>query len=315
MRKIWDKAPHNAFTDLVRFQDRFFCTFRESDSHAQGQDGKVRVLASADGDQWTSAALLAEEGIDLRDPKLSVMPDGRLMLLAGGSVYQGKTFLTRRPRVAFSKNGRDWTSTQPILAEDHWLWRVTWHKGRAYGVSKTGPSGTCGRDFLYTSTDGLNWDWVAQFRVTGADEATLRFGPDDEMIALVRCETGNGHAWVGTSRPPYKDWLWNQTGLRLGGPELIRLPDGRYVAGGRLYEDTLLPQPTGKPRTSLCWLDPHKGTMTEFLALPSGGDTSYPGMVWHDDMLWVSYYSAHEGTTSRDAAIYLARIRFDKRKQ
>jgi len=41
------------------------------------------------------------------------------------------------------------------------------------------------------------------------------------------------------------------------------------------------------------------------LTLPSGGDTSYPGMVWHDGLLWVSYYASHEGKTS----IYLARIR------
>ena len=31
--KIWDRAPHNAFTDLVRFRDRWFCTFREADYH------------------------------------------------------------------------------------------------------------------------------------------------------------------------------------------------------------------------------------------------------------------------------------------
>jgi hypothetical protein len=41
------------------------------------------------------------------------------------------------------------------------------------------------------------------------------------------------------------------------------------------------------------------------LELPSGGDTSYPGMVWHEGILWMSYYSSHEGKTS----IYLARIR------
>ena len=29
VRKIWDRAPHNAFTDLVRFHDRWFCVFRE----------------------------------------------------------------------------------------------------------------------------------------------------------------------------------------------------------------------------------------------------------------------------------------------
>jgi len=50
-------------------------------------------------------------------------------------------------------------------------------------------------------------------------------------------------------------------------------------------------------------LGPQKGTLTEFLILPSGGDTSYPGLVWHEDQLWVSYYSSHEEKT----AIYLAR--------
>ena len=32
VRKIWDRAPHSAFsafTDLVRYQGKWFCTFRE----------------------------------------------------------------------------------------------------------------------------------------------------------------------------------------------------------------------------------------------------------------------------------------------
>ena len=51
----------------------------------------------------------------------------------------------------------------------------------------------------------------------------------------------------------------------------------------------------GRVRTSLCWIDPQAGACTEFLELPSGGDTSYAGLVFHDGMLWVSYYSSHEG--------------------
>ncbi len=54
----------------------------------------------------------------------------------------------------------------------------------------------------------------------------------------------------------------------------------------------------------LCWIE-RKGLLTEFLKLPSGGDTSYPGLVWHDGLLWVSYYSSHEGKSS----IYLAKVR------
>jgi hypothetical protein len=74
------------------------------------------------------------------------------------------------------------------------------------------------------------------------------------------------------------------------------LPDERLLAGVRLYD--------GGTRTSLCWIDPDAGELEEALRLPSGGDTSYPGMVLHEGQLWVSYYSSHEEKT----AIYLARV-------
>ena len=51
VRKIWDAGKHNAFTDLIRFKDRWYCTFREADGHVGG-DGQLRVLSSADGARW-----------------------------------------------------------------------------------------------------------------------------------------------------------------------------------------------------------------------------------------------------------------------
>jgi len=60
----------------------------------------------------------------------------------------------------------------------------------------------------------------------------------------------------------------------------------------------------GGVRTALSWIDPVAGTLTEALKLPSGGDTSYSGMVLHDGKLWMSYYSSHEGK----ASIYLAQV-------
>src|SRR5437763_1705330 len=135
VEKIWDAGRHNAFTDLARWRGKWYCTFRESEAHIGG-DGALRVLESADGRDWRSVALVAEAGIDLRDPKLSVTPDDRLMIVAGGSVYRGtKTLQGRRPRVSFSKDGRDWTAPRRVLEEGEWLWRVTWHGGKAYGAS------------------------------------------------------------------------------------------------------------------------------------------------------------------------------------
>ena len=196
VKKIWDAGPHNAFTDLIRFQGRWYCSFREADDHVGG-DGKLRVLTSADGEQWTSAALVSEPGVDLRDPKLSITPDGRLMMVAGGSIYKGREFLGRRPRVTFSRDGRKWTPPRKVLSDSHWLWRVTWHKGLAWGVSYIGQGGSPRSGFLYRSKDGIEWQHVTQLAIPGVAEVTVRIMPNDEMIALARRESDSKHGWIG----------------------------------------------------------------------------------------------------------------------
>ncbi len=292
VERIWDRGQHNAFTDLVRFDDRWWCTFREAEGHA-GSIGKTRVIVSDDGSRWKSAALVTSaHGLDLRDPKLSVMPEGRLMLLMGGSVYEGQTYRTRAPQVAFSSDGTEWSAPQRVLAEDHWLWRATWHDDWAWAVSKLGEGSNPRRGMLYRSRDGLDWQWVTEFKLPNntwnASETTLRFMPDGEMIALVRPH------WIGTSRAPYTEWSWTKLDGKIGGPNFIRLPDGALWASGRRYGD--------KATTVLARMT--RDSYEPVLTLPSGGDCSYPGMVWHDDLLWMSYYSSHEGK----ASIYLAKI-------
>ena len=289
VERIWDRAAYNSFTDLTRFQGRWYCTFREGVTHA-GDIGVVRVLVSEEAKNWRSAGLLTEEDIDLRDPKLSVMPDGRLILLMGGIVNEQGKYWTRSPRVSFSSDGRAWTAPRRVLAEDHWLWRVTWHKGRGYCLSKLNEGKRPRRGFLYTTTDGLQWDYITEFMVEGVSETTLRFMPDDEMIALIRPD------WIGHSRPPYKEWTFHKMKHRIGGPNFLRLPDGSMWASGRRYHDG------GSASTVLARMT--RQSYEPVLTLPSGGDTSYAGMVWHDNLLWMSYYSSHESKTS----IYLAKI-------
>ena len=48
---------------------------------------------------------------------------------AATKLHPEKTFVT------FSKDGKEWTATKRVLAEGEWLWRVTWHDGKCYGVS------------------------------------------------------------------------------------------------------------------------------------------------------------------------------------
>ena len=294
-RKVWDRAPHSAFTDLIRFQDRWLLTFREAEGHVGG-DGAFRLLASDDGEAWSPLALLAEEGVDLRDPKLSITPDGRLMLLAGGSIYREGRYVSRRPRVYFSSDAVNWSAGREILAEGDWLWRVTWRDGRAYGVSYRGGGGTSGERgcALYAGADGVRYERIVEWDVPGCSEVTLRFAPDGRMWALVRREADDNQAWIGVSNAPYREWEWKPAGRHVGGPDFVFLSDGSVWAAGRVYGEG--------NRTAAGPLDETGWRSAVFP--PSGGDTSYPRLVEHGGLLWMSYYSSHEGRTS----IYLAKI-------
>ena len=296
VQRIWDEAPHNAFTDLIRHNDEWICVFREGKSHVS-DDGALRVITSPDGETWTSAALLTMEGVDLRDAKIAVTPEGELML--GGAVRRHDT----EPHgfqslVWFSKDGRTWSEAIEVGDPEVWLWRTTWHKGMAYNF---GYSTLSSERFmtLYTSKDGRQFDkLVPRISIddTYLNETQMAFLPDDTALCLLRRDPDTG--MLGSARPPYTEWEWEDLGVRMGGPAMLRLPDGRLVACVR--------RPDIDPvYTGLGWIDADAATYTEFLKLPSGGDTSYAGLVWHDDLLWVSYYSSHEATTS----IYLAKVR------
>jgi hypothetical protein len=298
-RKIWDQAKHNAFTDLIRFQDRWYCVCREGDDHAKGA-GKIRVLRSDDGKSWVSAALIEKANADLRDPHLAVTPKGQLMVVGGAAEPP-----TRDPVkdhysfVCFSAKGDDWTQPERTVESWQWLWRVRWHGDHVYGVAYRSDA-TSPRKYeatLFKGDDGKKYAPLTKFDVPNATEASIAFD-GETMLCLQRRDGKPNTAWLGVSKAPYTNWSWKDLGVYFGGPHLLRTPDGTWLAAGRMTT-------TGKPQTVLCELDVKAGRLTPQLTLPSGGDNSYAGLVWHDGQLWMSYYSSHEGK----ASIYLARVK------
>ena len=299
VHKIWDAARHNAFTDLIRFDGKWICTFREASAHGNSADGRVRVIASADGKSWESLALLESKAGDLRDPKLSITPDGQMMMDVVLATVNPQDAVRHRSQTFLSKDAKTWEGPIPKGDDNFWLWRSTWEQDKCYVV---GYRTTLPREKrftrLYRSTNGRDFEThVDQLYEEGAaGESTLLFRNDGSCICLLRHESA---ARVGISKAPYTDWSWKVTNERIGGPNLIELSDGRLVAAGRVYK----PQ----QHMALLWLDAENGKLAEFLKLPSGGDCSYPGLVLHDGLLWVSYYSSHEGKSS----IYLAKVKID----
>ena len=304
VQRIWDEH-YSAFPSIEKFDGRYYVTFREGEGHVFDKNGiaagKIRVLRSNDGKKWKPVTLLAKDGFDLRDPKLSVAPDGRLVLVMGGSVYEGKKLVQRVPHVSFSSDGVQFSGPVPIVFGKEipygmeWLWRLTWHDGIGYSV-------IYGEKFaLVKTTDGLHYETITEIEADGQpNETTLRFTSDGRMAMMIRREKDDHgrYGWWGVSERPYTDWNFKPMGFGLGGPEFTILDDERVIMGTRSYflKD--------KPKTILLkgGLD---GVFEEMCVLPSGGDCSYPGFLVVGDELWVVYYSSHE---LKRAAIYFTKI-------
>lgn len=303
---IWDNGTHAAFTSLIKFKGHFYCSFREGYSHIFDEEGraegKVRILQSRNGRRWKSVALIGCEGIDLRDPKLSVTPDGRLMITIGGSVYRERRHLCSEPMVCFSSDGRHFSAPQPIEIDERartthdWVWRVTWHEDTGYGVSYS----SARRDTLalLRTSDGLHYDLLTKLPIRGfPNETTLRFTPDGKMLMMVRRDDADTQGYWAVSPPPYTDWQFSPMGFRIGGQDFI-LYDNQILLATRTYF-------TRHCKTAL-FRGTLKGDWDEVFVLPSGGDTSYPGLLVEGDRLWVSYYTS--ASQSGKACIRLARL-------
>lgn len=306
--KIWDQAPHNAFTDVIRFDNHFYCTFREGPSHVSGPKGSARILRSKDGKNWESVASFAIKDHDIRDPKLSVTPDQRLMVLMDVESYKDGKVATRKPYVSYLRaSGEEFTSPQPsvvdpaIAVASDWVWRVSWNNGTGYAIDYQP-----GAIYLLKTKEGTAFENVSKIEVDGSpNESTIRFDKNGKIYVLIRREKEDRLGVLATSNPPYQQWEFHKLDRRLGGPNFIFLNDSTLCIGSRFFPEEA---PSGpglykNPKTAIMLSDLN-GKIYKTIELPSRGDNSYPGLLVYEDVLWVSYYSSHEGKTS----IYLSKI-------
>lgn len=315
VRRVFHNGEHNAFTDLVRFRDRYYLTFRSCpDGHMVHPTSSIIVLASDDLKDWQQVHRFSVKHRDTRDPHFLVFKD-RLFVYTG-TWYSGETTLPHEDYdlnkhlgyAAWSDDGTDWHS--PVMLEGtfgHYIWRANTFNGKAY---------LCGRrkhqfdmrprgegpeveSAMLESDNGLVWRTRALFQETHGDETAFQFESDGSILAIGR--RGRGPAEILRSDPPYRQWDRRDLDRYIGGPLLVRWGD-RWVVGGRKTIG-------GPAKTSMCWLvgdDLH-----EFAELPSGGDNSYPGFLQLSPTRAVmSYYSSHEQNDNGQpiTAIYLANL-------
>jgi hypothetical protein len=214
--------------------------------------------------------------------------------------------------VATSADGQAWSSFHSIAKEREWLWRASWNGSTAYAASyPTGQLPEVTNLTLWKSPDGESWQPLPAINLPDGvrtNEVTLRFDEKGILFALVRNEhPDDRQSWWAMAKAPYTKWSWLPASHIANGPDFIKLPTGQWAYGGRDYlkkdGSSAVVEDGTPPVVSIGHVI--EGQLMPQLTLPSGGDCGYPGLVWHEGHLWVSYYSTHEGST----AIYVAQVK------
>lgn len=317
VRRVFHNGEHNAFTDLVRFRDQYFLTFRSCpDGHMVHPTASIIILVSDDLQNWDMVHRFRVPKRDTRDPHFLVFKD-RLFVYTG-TWYSGEKTLPRSEYdlnkhlgyAAWSDDGAHWNS--PVMLEGtfgHYIWRAAAFGDKAYlcGRRKTEfevlrkGEGREVESLMLESDDGLIWRKRAVFQETAGDETAFQFNTDGSILGIGR--RGSGTAQILRSKPPYSEWDRRDLGHYVGGPLLTRWNDRWIVGGRKLTKDR-------GSKTAMYWLSGDE--LQEFAELPSGGDTSYPGFLQLSPTQAVmSWYSSHEKDADGHTitAIYMADLK------
>ncbi|QDT09644.1 hypothetical protein [Planctomycetes bacterium K23_9] len=316
VRQVFHNGEHNAFTDLIRWQGKYWLTFRSCpDGHMVSSTSSIVVLSSNDAKTWQTAHRFSVPLRDTRDPHFLSFK-GKLFIYTG-TWYSGDGKLARDKYdvnkhlgfAVWTDDGKTWNGPQQLEGTyGHYIWRAVTDGDTAYlcarrksGYSEA-ESGAGGASILegalLASNDGLNWRFRSLFQTQKGNETAFQMLSDKTILALSR-EKG-ATSQLARSRPPYVTWKRGQLPLFVGGPLLAKWGD-QLLVGGRRNTDA-------GPKMALYWLVDND--LKSIAELPSGGDNSYPGFVQIDSKHGlVSWYSSHESKDGRTiTAVYLADV-------
>ena len=301
-----DGSTYCAFTSMIKKGGTYYLAFREGNTHvSEGDYGVIRILTSTDGNTWDLKQTLQKESTDLRDPNLSVMPNGRILLVCGGRTKIGDNsygtiaYYSIESETGFSPVVKCNIPTELIddTSNIYWIWKITWNGDTGYGVCYM-YDGSRLTTALVNTNNGKDYSLVSRFDIpANSDETRIRFLPDGTAIALVRRDIR--YAYMGKSSFPYTDWQWKELDVYLAGQEFI-IEGEKIVCVTRQCFNL-------SDRTCILYGD-LDGHFNWSYTLPSSGiknagDTSYAGIIDEGSSYRISYYSKH---ASSKPCIYMA---------
>ncbi len=300
---IWSNNTYCAFTDLIWYNNKWYCVFREAESHA-GTNGFLRLMESEDAKKWKVSTIFKMEGMDIRDPKLFTGFKNELIVSAGvlNSAREFENVLWK-----FNNASSSWSEPFYMSVKGNWLWRITREGNRMYSIGYTTRTTSASPVNTKISCYVTDENSFPTFKLLGSEiltdgcpsETSMNF-IGSKIYMVTRRDCDNKNTWLGISDLSFSNVQWNNLDIILQSPNMINTPHGIYVSG-RIY--------TPGDKVGLFKLDTTKLKLDKVAELPSRLDTGYPGLVYEKDSLWISYYSTEN---ERSRAIYLSAIRLKR---
>lgn len=248
VQRVFDNGEHNAFTDLIRFQGKYYLTFRSCpDGHMVHPTSSIIILASDDAKSWRQVNRFHVEKRDTRDPHFLIFKDK--LFVYTGTWYCGdespadsdNNINQHLGYTVWMEDGETWSD--PTMLEGtygHYIWRAVIFGDKAFLCARRkhefaeledrSQKDRIMQSAMLESDDGLIWKKRALFQEEYGDETAFLFEPDGRVIAVARRSGENAELCL--SRPPYTIWQRTDLGRYIGGPLLAKWGD-RFLVGGR----------------------------------------------------------------------------------
>ncbi|MCS7181361.1 MAG: hypothetical protein NZ891_08465 [bacterium] len=228
---VWWDGYHNAFTDIIKFKDNFFITFKHATKHTISGNGEIYIIKSKDLEQWQ---LIKKFPLlpDSRDPKFFKFKN-----LLG--VLFGRRDEGDREKIdmyiSYSSDGENFNGPLKIENYNLWFWRIRNFKEKLFitAYEMKIEKGT----YLFISEDGINFKEVSQIvKDEYSNEADLLFENTGLCYVIVRRENFQTPI-LAISSPPYKKWENYILNYIVQGPHIFKFKNKIYVAGRVFIKD------------------------------------------------------------------------------
>lgn len=299
---VTNDSEHNAFTDMLFWQDTFWLVYVSSPSHFSSTKSQLILLRSSDAKDWREVKKFNGSGQDIRDPKLAIIQGQMFLYALLNKQFDPEPYKTI---AAHSSDGLHWSAFENVTPEGWLVGRpitadeVTW-----YAPTHRIDQGTA---VLLQSTNGVNWNIHSTIREgtdERADETAIHFLKDGRIIAATRLEAGStifgspqATTLISVADSPFTTWtqLTKSHVTRLDGTNLFSV-NGQIYAVGRNQPRVADPfqkqgSAFGRKRSAVFFIDESAKELIHLADLPSSGDTSYAGVAIADGKVFISYYT------------------------